>query len=227
MDERYFSYINKILAFYENEQSIDFENGIFKEGSSEDMVLQRLERAVKDEACGNLLHSRYAIWAHDLINILAAAKVAVKRHDNPDALRQIDCALKAIKAYKDILAIFDGDFYNLSDIVYTANVLYELRQLETNNLPYPSTDYPNIKVFYPYRLTQKIFNKIGVEYAKRFSQFYIPRGILKAVQNNIIMAVRPSMRMDIEKAELYNGLFIYSMWCEYRASNYQKNLKLI
>ena len=111
--------------------------------------------------------------------------------------------------------------------VYTANVVYELRQFETNNLPYPSTDYPNIKVFYPYRLTQKIFNKIGVEYAKRFSQFYIPRGILKAVQNNIIMAVRPSMRMDIEKAELYNGLFIYSMWCEYRASNYQKNLKLI
>jgi len=116
MDERYFSYINKILAFYENEQSIDFENGIFKEGSSEDMVLQRLERAVKDEACGNLLHSRYAIWAHDLINILAAAKVAVKRHDNPDALRQIDCAVNAIKSYKDILAIFDGDFYNLSDI---------------------------------------------------------------------------------------------------------------
>jgi len=30
MDERNFSYINKILAFYENEQSTDFENGILK-----------------------------------------------------------------------------------------------------------------------------------------------------------------------------------------------------
>lgn len=116
MEERYFSYINKILAFYENEQSADFENGIFKEGSSEEMVLRRLERAVKDEACGDLLHSRYAIWAHDLINILAVAKVAVRRHDKPDALRQIDCAVNAIKAYKDILTVFDGDFYNSSDI---------------------------------------------------------------------------------------------------------------
>jgi hypothetical protein len=116
MIERYFSYINKILAFYENEQSADFENGIFKEGSSEEMVLRRLERAVKDEACGDLLHSRYAIWAHDLINILDGAKVAVRRHDNPDALRQIDCAANAIKAYKDILTVFDGEFYNSSDI---------------------------------------------------------------------------------------------------------------
>lgn len=58
--------------------------------------------------------------------------------------------------------------------IYTANVLYELRQLG-NNLPYPSEAYRNIKVFYPYRLTQKIFNEIGEKYAKRFSPFYIPK----------------------------------------------------
>jgi hypothetical protein len=81
--------------------------------TSKVLVLRRLERAVKDEASGDLLHSRYAIWAHDLINILAAAKVA---DDKPDAQRQIDCALAAIKAYKDILTLFDGDIYNSSDI---------------------------------------------------------------------------------------------------------------
>jgi len=40
--------------------------------------------------------------------------------------------------------------------VYTANVLYELRQLG-NNLPYPSNSYPGIKVFFPYRLTDIYF----------------------------------------------------------------------
>ena len=109
--------------------------------------------------------------------------------------------------------------------VYTANVLYELRQLGNNHLPYPSVDYPNIKVFYPYRLTQKIFNRIGEEYAKRFSPFYIPKDKLKAEQNNIVMAVRPSMKMDIEIAGLKTGLFIYSMWSGYRDSEYQKEFE--
>ncbi|MBP7176101.1 MAG: MBL fold metallo-hydrolase [Thermoclostridium sp.] len=109
--------------------------------------------------------------------------------------------------------------------VYTANVLYELRQLGNNHLPYPSRDYPNIKVFYPYRLTQKIFNKIGEEYAKRFSPFYIPKDVLKEKQNNIVMAVRPSMRMDIKIAGLQNGLFVYSLWSGYRDSEYQKEFE--
>lgn len=106
--------------------------------------------------------------------------------------------------------------------VYTANVLYELRQLGNNQLPYPSKDYPNIKVFYPYRLTQKIFKEIGKEYAKRFSQYHIPKEKLGAEQNNIVMAVRPSMKKDLEIADLKNGLFIYSMWRGYRDSEYQK-----
>jgi ribonuclease J len=110
--------------------------------------------------------------------------------------------------------------------VYTANVLYELRQLGNNHLPYPSGDHPDIKVFYPYRLTQKIFNEIGREYAKRFSAFHIRKEKLKAEQNNIVMAVRPSMRSDIEIAGLKNGLFVYSMWGGYRGSDYQKEFEM-
>jgi ribonuclease J len=98
--------------------------------------------------------------------------------------------------------------------IYTANVLYELRQLG-NNLPYPSLEYPNIKVFFPYRLTQSIFNDIGEEYARRFSEYHISREQLKAAQNNIIMASRPSMRMDIEKCGLRDGVFLYSLWRGY------------
>lgn len=116
MEECYLEYINKILAFYENELSAGFENSIFEEGSSDEMVLRRLERAVKDEACGNLLHSRYAIWAYDLISIINAAKDAVRRHDEPDTLWHLESALNAIKAYKDILTVFDGEHYDVSDI---------------------------------------------------------------------------------------------------------------
>ncbi len=109
--------------------------------------------------------------------------------------------------------------------VYTANVLYELRQLGNNNLPYPSIDYSNIKVFYPYRLTQKIFNRIDPKYAKRFSYYHISKEQFKAQQGNIIMMARPSMRRDIEIAGLEHGIFIYSLWSGYRDSEYQKNFE--
>jgi len=105
--------------------------------------------------------------------------------------------------------------------IYTANVLYELKQLG-NNLPYPSPEHPQIKVFFPYRLTQKIFEEIGQEYARRFSEYYISREQLKKVQNKIIMACRPSMRIDIEKCRLSNGVFVFSLWEGYRSSEYQQ-----
>lgn len=108
--------------------------------------------------------------------------------------------------------------------IYTANVLYELHQLG-NNLPYPSEEYRNIKVFYPYWLTQKIFKEIGEEYAKRFSAFYISKSTLQWEQNNIIMTARPSMKRDIELVGLKNGLFVYSLWQGYRDSDYQKKFE--
>ncbi len=108
--------------------------------------------------------------------------------------------------------------------VYTANVLYELRQLG-NNIPFPSDEYSNIKVFYPYRMTQKIFNEIGEEYAKRFSSFHIPKETLKAKQNDVVMMVRPSMLKDLEKCDLQNGIFVYSLWEGYRDSKYQKDFE--
>lgn len=103
--------------------------------------------------------------------------------------------------------------------VYTANVLYELNKLG-NNIPYPS--YEKMKVFFPYRLTQKIFNDVGEEYAKRFSKFYMPKDQLEKYQNEILMLVRPSMKKDFEKCDLSGGTFFYSMWQGYRDSAYQQ-----
>ena len=105
--------------------------------------------------------------------------------------------------------------------IYTANVLYELRQLR-NNLPHPSPEYPNIKVFFPYRLTRKIFDDIGEEYARRFSEYHVSREQLGRAQDRVIMACRPSMLRDIARCGMRNGVFLYSLWRGYRDSPYQQ-----
>jgi ribonuclease J len=80
-------------------------------------------------------------------------------------------------------------------------------------------------VFFPYRLTQKIFNDIGEEYALRFSEFHISRKKLEGIQKNIIMVCRPSMRIDIEKCGIHNGIFLYSLWEGYRNDKYQQTFE--
>jgi ribonuclease J len=107
--------------------------------------------------------------------------------------------------------------------IYTANVLYDLRQLG-NKLPYPCKSYPNIKV-YPYRITRKISDEIGDVYAKRFTPYRLSEEIIRDEQNNIFMLVRPSMLNDLKKCNLKNGLFIYSLWKGYRSGDYQKRFE--
>ena len=107
--------------------------------------------------------------------------------------------------------------------VYTANVLHELHALG-NKVPFPS--YDKMKVFFPYRLTQRVFNEIGAEYAKRFSAYHIPKEQIEEQQNEIVMLVRPSMIKDLERCNLTNGTFVYSMWRGYRDSTYQQSFEL-
>lgn len=106
--------------------------------------------------------------------------------------------------------------------VYTANILFELHALG-NNVPYPS--YEKIKVFYPYRMTQRVFNEIGEEYAKRFSAYHMPKEKLSAMQNDVVMLARPSMQKDLERCNLSGGTFFYSMWKGYRDSAYQQRFE--
>ena len=132
--------------------------------------------------------------------------------------QNIDRLVSFYKAAQKARKIFVVD-------VYTANVLYELRQLGNNRLPYPSAEYKDIKVFYTYFMTQKIFNEIGDEYAKRFSAFHMSKENLTLHQSEIVMCVRPSMYFDLRKCSLLGGTFIYSMWQGYRESEYQKRFE--
>lgn len=106
--------------------------------------------------------------------------------------------------------------------VYTANVLHELRALG-NNIPFPS--YDKLKVFFPYRMTQKVFNEIGEEYAKRFSVYHMPKEKLILMQNDVVMLVRPSMQKDLGRCNISGGTFFYSMWQGYRDSAYQQKFE--
>ena len=106
--------------------------------------------------------------------------------------------------------------------VYTANVLYELHTLG-NKIPCPS--YDKLKVFFPYRLTQKVFNEIGGKYAWRFSKYRMSREQLETQQNEVVMLVRPSMQKDLERSNLSGGHFFYSMWQGYRDSAYQQGFE--
>jgi ribonuclease J len=74
-------------------------------------------------------------------------------------------------------------------------------------------------------LTQKIFNEIGEEYARRFSDYHISREQLNKVQKSIIMVSRPSMRIDIGRCGLRNGIFFYSLWEGYRDSTCQQKFE--
>jgi ribonuclease J len=99
--------------------------------------------------------------------------------------------------------------------VYTANVLNDLKLLG-NHLPYPSEHDRDIKVFYPYQLTQKIFNHIGGDYAQRFSAQHISREDISNDQSHLVMLVRPSMIRDLARCALKDGRFYYSLWRGYR-----------
>jgi len=107
--------------------------------------------------------------------------------------------------------------------VYTANVLQELHALGNNKIPHPSFD--NLRVFFPFRLTQTIFNRMDAKYARRFAAFKITKQQVEESQNEIIMLARPSMRKDLERCNLLNGTFIYSLWQGYRDTPYQQSFE--
>ena len=106
--------------------------------------------------------------------------------------------------------------------VYTANVLTALHALG-NRIPYPS--YDKLKVFFPRRLTEKIFDEIGSAYAYRFAPYRISREQVAQEQDNIVMLVRPSMQRDLVQCKLSGGIFMYSMWQGYRNGDYQQSFE--
>lgn len=103
--------------------------------------------------------------------------------------------------------------------VYTANVLDLLK--EYARTPYPSRDFKNLKVYYPYRLTKKIYDNNQDQLAYKFSTYKMDKNDIVDNHEKIIMLVRNSTVCDlkkikdIEKNICQNSTFIYSQWPGY------------
>lgn len=98
---------------------------------------------------------------------------------------------------------------------YIANVLKELS--EFGAIPYPSKSFPEIKVFFPFRLSRMISNQGNETLLYRFKDFKITKEQIDEQFDKVVMIVRPSMLKDLEHIKkLENGVFIYSMWGGYK-----------
>lgn len=119
---------------------------------------------------------------------------------------------RACKRTGKILAI---DFY-------IANVLKELS--EFGAIPYPSMNFPEIKVFFPYRLSKMISNQGNQQLLYQFKNFKITKEQIEDQFEKIVMIVRPSMLKDLSYLKkLEGGIFIYSMWNGYKQEKTTKD----
>jgi ribonuclease J len=100
--------------------------------------------------------------------------------------------------------------------LYTAWVLSEIKG--KTGIPVPSDAYPELKVFYPYRLTKLIVDRMGRKDIKdRFSRYWISRKTITADPSKVILMVRPTMKDDIDRiTSLEGGVLAYSLWDGYK-----------
>ena len=122
--------------------------------------------------------------------------------------QNIDRLVSIYRACKRTGKLFAIDFY-------IANVLKEIS--EFGAIPYPSDSFPDLRVFFPYRLSQMISRKGQEKLLYRFKEYKITKNQIDEQHKKIVMTVRPSMQKDLEYFNnLSGGVFIYSMWVGYK-----------
>jgi ribonuclease J len=94
---------------------------------------------------------------------------------------------------------------------YTANILGCLKDYA--RIPYPSENYANIRVFFPYWLCRRITGQGREKLMYRYKDYKISWGEISDRSGEIMMMVRPSMLKDLRSIENIEGAtFIYSLW---------------
>lgn len=130
--------------------------------------------------------------------------------------QNIDRLVSIYRACKRTGKTFAIDFY-------IANVLEDLSEFAT--IPHPSKNFPQIKVFFPYRLSRMISNKGNETLLYRFKDYKITKEQIGEQFDKTVMIVRPNMLKDLEYIkELKDGIFIYSMWDGYKKEKATKEL---
>ena len=94
---------------------------------------------------------------------------------------------------------------------YTANILGCLKDYAM--IPYPSENYANIRVFFPYWLCKRITQQGREELMYKYKGYKITRKEISDRSGEIMMMVRPSMLKDLGLIKNIAGAtFIYSLW---------------
>jgi ribonuclease J len=95
--------------------------------------------------------------------------------------------------------------------VYTANVLSSLKEFA--KLPHPSDNFPNIKVFFPKYICDRLRQEGKIELMTKFRDFRITKKEIAENRGSILMLVRPSMLFDLSRIRgIQSTTIIYSMW---------------
>lgn len=97
--------------------------------------------------------------------------------------------------------------------VYTANVLTETGN---PNIPHPSASYPEIRVFFPGHLCDKLDKHQKKDMMYTFARYKIMKDEISATQSRIFILIKSSMRSYLEGIKnLGASPVIYSMWAGY------------
>jgi len=95
--------------------------------------------------------------------------------------------------------------------VYIATILEKLSKFA--KIPFPSADFKNLKVMFPYFTCRRLKNEGNEEILYHFKNFKITKKEIGNQADKIVMIVRPSMQKDLDHIEgIEGGNLIYSMW---------------
>lgn len=98
--------------------------------------------------------------------------------------------------------------------VYSAYILDSLKDLA--KVPYPSDEYSNIRVFFPYWLCRKLAKEGYQEVMYKFKRFKITKKEISENLQRIMMLIRPSMIPDLLRLKgIESSSVVYSMWNGY------------
>jgi ribonuclease J len=95
--------------------------------------------------------------------------------------------------------------------IYVATILKTLSEFA--QIPYPSDDFKNMKVIFPYYLSKRLADDGKKEILYQFTNFKITKEEISTQPDKYVMIVRPSMQKDLEHIQgIDGGNMIYSMW---------------
>jgi len=106
--------------------------------------------------------------------------------------------------------------------VYVATILKVLS--EYAEIPYPSDDFKNLSVIYPYYTSKRLAKEDNEKILYQFKNFKINKEEISSKPDRYVMIVRPSMQKDLERISgIDGGNLIYSMWEGYLKKPDTKN----